>query len=147
MGANDGGPGHIHYAMHPGDTLTSGKTHLTPDNALVNAEGTAHAILQNDGNFVVYQNNPRAVVWDTKTHGDYGGTVRLKFQSDYNLVLYNAHNEVLWAAGTTDSGCDSTCHLLLQGDCNLVIYKGHAVIWASDHFCPSSHKTKGALRF
>lgn len=54
----------------------------------------AYATLQNDGNFVVYDNNGRAL-WNTYTYTQ--GASVLKMQSDGNLVIYrNSDNGFTW---------------------------------------------------
>ncbi len=55
------------------------------------------AVMQGDGNFVVYDSNQR-VVFTSKTDG-YSGA-RLIVQSDGNLVLYDTENKARWATNT-----------------------------------------------
>ncbi len=55
-----------------------------------------HAILQKDGNLVVYTTAGRAL-WSSKTHGHSGDHAHL--QNDGNFVVY-AGSKALWASGT-----------------------------------------------
>lgn len=55
-----------------------------------------HAILQKDGNLVVYTTAGRAL-WSSKTHGHPGDYARL--QNDGNFVVYGG-SKALWASGT-----------------------------------------------
>jgi hypothetical protein len=108
---------------------------LSSANSLANAGGTAHAIMQDDGNFVIYQNDGSKAVWSTSSSGKSGDTLKMIFQTDYNLVVYDG-SEVLWSSSTMNNDCDDTCRVVLQEDCNLVMYKGSDVKWATNKFCP-----------
>ena len=57
----------------------------------------ARGIMQEDGNFVVYdmEQNPPAPLWATNTHGNPGAY--LSVQGDGNLVIYSASDAVLWS--------------------------------------------------
>lgn len=55
------------------------------------------AVMQNDGNFVCYDNSGRAY-WATGTH-DHPGS-RIILQDDGNLVLYDPNTVPLWASNT-----------------------------------------------
>ena len=57
----------------------------------------ARAVMQGDGNFVVYdlEQNPVAPPWATHTDGN--GGAYLSVQGDGNLVVYSASNAVLWS--------------------------------------------------
>jgi hypothetical protein len=55
------------------------------------------AIMQNDGNFVLYDVNGRAL-WASGTYGHAGDTVAV--QNDGNLVVYNSSGGALWASNT-----------------------------------------------
>ncbi len=92
-------------------TATSSTKTLYPGDYLQN--GDYKAILQSDGNFVVYKKSTGAAVWHLGTYycGSYSN-YRLAIQSDGNLVLYsnkNNSNYWLWASGTDTASytCDN----------------------------------------
>jgi hypothetical protein len=64
--------------------------------------GAVRAIMQTDGNFVLYRSPtstlPRDAVWNTGTYGNPGAW--LFMQNDGNLVVYDANDRALWASGT-----------------------------------------------
>jgi surface antigen len=86
------------------------------DQYLMSADGQYRAVMQSDGNFVVYAPGNRPT-WYTGTNG--GSDRRLDMQSDGNLVVHNAAGQALWNAGTWGN---PGAHLVLQTDGNLVIY-------------------------
>ena len=62
------------------------------------------AILQDDGNFVVYGNNvgdPNDQFFNTKTFGHSPFAGYLIVQDDGNLVLYDGNKNALWQSGTS----------------------------------------------
>ncbi|MFT3776245.1 MAG: hypothetical protein QM820_63685 [Minicystis sp.] len=66
------------------------------------ASGTAgtsagRAVVQNDGNFVVYDGGGTPV-WASNTNGNPGAFLAL--QDDENLVLYAAHGPAIWSSDT-----------------------------------------------
>jgi hypothetical protein len=102
----------------PRSVLTGGNL-LSVNQRLVN--GKYHAVLQGDGNFVVYGKR----VWSTGTVGK--PATRLVMQTNSDLVLYSSF--ALWSSLSTSG---SEPRLVMQGDGNLVLYDeaGHAR-WAS----------------
>ncbi len=95
-----------------GQSLTGGAYTLTlqPDGNLVLSEpggnvvwatqthdqGVDKAVLQHDGNFVLYKGADAA--WSTETNGK--SADRLVVQADRNVVLYGTDGAALWASGT-----------------------------------------------
>lgn len=86
---------------------------LLPGEFLVSPGKTARALLQTDGNFVVYKKKPdgsEEIVWATHTYD--GNTLGLNLggflivQEDHNLVLYTADEDkkVAWATNTHEKG-------------------------------------------
>lgn len=107
-----------------GQQLTTGQVLYSFDNAY-------YAIMQTDGNFVVYRTGGGAT-WSTNTAGS--GAVRAVMQTDGNFVLYNANNGVVWASNT--SGHPNSYFFVYNGAA--VIYQIGAG-WASntsDHAAP-----------
>lgn len=80
------------------------------------------AIMQGDGNFVVY--GPNGAMWASGT-GVSGSTVTM--QSDGNLVVYAPGAVPKWASSTSGSNA----RLVMQDDGNLVIYSGSTPLWSS----------------
>lgn len=83
------------------------------------------ALMQNDGKFVVFDEN-KSITFETETRnmGEY-----LIMQDDGNLVIYKRHNEIIqteqrrrlysiWDTHTQGKGD----RLILQDDGNLVVY-------------------------
>ena len=100
-----------------GDTLRPGQT-LNPNESL-NSNGF-HAVMQSDGNFVLYGEGK--ALFQTAT----SGPGRLVMQSDGNLVLYNTSNQALFNTGTGSANS----HLTLQSDGNLVVYSPNRATWS-----------------
>jgi hypothetical protein len=70
----------------------------TSDKWATNTVGRgAYAVMQEDGNFVVY-NLDGSAVWASGTSSSAGAY--LNMQDDGNLVVYNSRNSALWSSGT-----------------------------------------------
>lgn len=120
--------------------LLSGR-HLNQGQALISQSRNYFAVLQEDGNFVLYVSphfSGKNALFSTGTHknGSKGGKgpFHLVLQKDHNLVLYDSEeeNRALWASGTKGRG-KGECKLIMQDDGNLVLYdKDEAAIWSSD---------------
>jgi hypothetical protein len=115
--------------------LTSGAAHagagsdrlhqnesLGRDSRLVSGDGRYAALLQGDGNLVVY--GPAGPIWSSNTSGRGGD--RITMQSDGNLVMY-AGGAVPFATNTRGGNPS----LVLQNDGNLVVYTSAGPVWAS----------------
>ncbi|WP_433682656.1 LysM peptidoglycan-binding domain-containing protein [Nocardia sp. CA-119907] len=63
---------------------------------LTHDQGVERAVLQEDGNFVLYKGEGAA--WATETNGSEPD--RLTVQADRNVVLYGKDGSALWASGT-----------------------------------------------
>mmetsp|Transcript_55447 Transcript_55447/g.92168 ORF Transcript_55447/g.92168 Transcript_55447/m.92168 type:complete len:310 (-) Transcript_55447:239-1168(-) len=97
------------------------KSQLFPDEILVvtdyllSDDERSIAVLQDDGNFVVYG---WSALWSAGTaDGNYNRFLIL--QGDGNIVLYNNDGGVAWAAGVSSA---SPAYLVMQDDGNLVAY-------------------------
>jgi hypothetical protein len=107
--------------LRPGATLRAGQF-------LRSGDGRVTAILQRDGNFVVYAGGGRPL-WATRTRGAASGNA-LVMQPDGNLVLYSSEGHPLWWTATAGKGSGSS--LVVQKDGNLVLYQGSGqVAWAA----------------
>jgi hypothetical protein len=123
---------------YTGDALLAEKC-LIPGDFLRSPSGEYVAIMQGDGNFVLYKGEPYSgeALWATDTlpgEGDHFA----KMQPDGNFVLYHGspHQQIApyWATDT-DQG-HASYFLRMQDDGNLVIYKGEPhstqAIWATN---------------
>jgi hypothetical protein len=106
-----------------GDTLRNGQR-LHHHQRITSQNGRFHAIMQGDGNFVVYEGT-RAVWASNTTNGLY-----ITPQSDHNLVIYDRENRAVFMTNTQNRG-SNRAHLIMQNDANLVLYDGSAPIWSS----------------
>jgi len=98
------------------DILNVGES-LSCGQMLVSRNNMFRAIMQEDGNFVVYDNLDKAI-WATKTNGK-GGKI-LTMQADNNLVIYTDTGKAVWSAKSNKK--NSKPQLIMQNDQNLVIY-------------------------
>lgn len=96
------------------------RSQLTPGQSLTSRDEFLRAVMQSDGNFVVYEReypgNPQRVLWSAGTSG--AGN-RLVMQDDGNAVVYSAGGRALWSTAT---GGNPGAVLVLQNDANLVVY-------------------------
>ncbi|MBV9593714.1 MAG: CHAP domain-containing protein [Actinobacteria bacterium] len=107
----------------PAATLASTQG-LGAGQVLSSPSGRYQAVMQGDGNLVVY--GPSGAIWSSGTAGT--GPGQLMMQSDGNLVLYSAGRPT-WASNTEPSAAD---RLVMQDDGNLVIYDGgNRPLWSS----------------
>lgn len=84
-------------------TLTAGQT-LQPNQFLTSSNRWYKAVMQEDGNFVVY-NKALKAVWSTLTYGK--GLSTFKYQADGNLVVYDAFNRPTWNSNTQNQAAIS----------------------------------------
>ncbi|XP_039889845.1 mannose-specific lectin-like [Simochromis diagramma] len=98
---------------------------LRKGESLVSVNGNFKAILQEDGNFVVYKWSP---IWATATNGK--NPARLLLQGDSNLVLYTQDDKPVWSSGTVNPD-NRTMRLTLTNDGRLVVTRNGAQIWSS----------------
>jgi cell wall-associated NlpC family hydrolase len=106
-------------AAQAATTLSAGQS-LSNGQQLTSSDGKYRAVMQSDGNFVVY--GPTGAMWWTGTQasGSY-----LAMQTDGNLVIY-AGGRAIWNAQT--SGANAS--LAMQPDGNLVVYSGGRPLWS-----------------
>jgi hypothetical protein len=93
--------------------------------------GRYRALMQTDGNFVVYS-TVTGPLWSSGTAGHPGSYLVLQ-QTDGNVVIYASNGHALWSTHTSgDIGAD----LEMQNDGNLVLYAGpvdnERAVWASN---------------
>lgn len=108
----------------PGTSNIVANTKLTGGQFLHDSTGLIQAIMQTDGNFVVYIGGKAK--FNTKTNGYKGASISL--QTDGNLVLRDKTGKVRWLTHTSIAG--GGAYLTLQADGNLVLRnKKNAPIW------------------
>ncbi|WP_176451753.1 CHAP domain-containing protein [Enemella dayhoffiae] len=106
------------------DRLTAGRE-LKAGQSLLSGDGRFSAVMQADGNFVVYERGIRSL-WGSGTAGT--GANRIVMQTDGNLVVY-APSGAKWATGTAPA---SDASLGMQTDGNLVLRsRGGLPLWTS----------------
>ncbi len=104
------------------DTLHAGQS-LSVGQELVSQSQAYRAIMQGDGNFVVY--GPGGATWSSQTAGSGGNEIIM--QNDGNLVIYAPGGKAVYSSATAPSSGDA---LVMQNDGNLVIYSGGVALWA-----------------
>ena len=94
-----------------------------------------YAVMQPDGNFVVYQGSlfvQGNAIWASNTQFKGTGPYHLDMQKDGNLVIYDKDNKPTWASLTYNKG-QNGYRLVMQDDRNLVLYDGtNKALWASN---------------
>src|SRR5256885_205852 len=102
---------------------------------LVSPNGTYTAIMQADGNFVVYQGTAGgSAVWASGVAPGVGnGPYNAVMQGDGNFVVYQGTGgHAIWASGVIPGVGNGPYNAVMQNDGNFVVYQGtgrHA-IWA-----------------
>jgi hypothetical protein len=106
------------------------ETALKNDEHIVSPCGRFKAIMQADGNFVIYKDG-ETPTWGSGSDGKGQGPYHLKMQGDGNLVIYDSAGTPTWASDTHGKGV-GPYELEMQCDGNLVIYdQAHAATWAT----------------
>jgi hypothetical protein len=99
-----------------GESLKAGE-------GLLSANGNFKAVMQTDGNLVVY-NNSGKTLWASNTFTT--NKTKLPYtavmQDDGNFVIYNVKGESVWASQTWHSKPDDTYSLIMQDDGLLTLY-------------------------
>lgn len=111
------------------NTLYSGQT-LYAGQSLVSSNSNYTAVLQNDGNFVIYNNITSNPLWATNTNTNYVSQASLTL-SYASILLLNINCVLKWSS-TQPLGCNGYSYLIMQNDGNLVIYKNGTAVWASN---------------
>ncbi len=111
---------------------------LNQDERLESNNNKYFAIMQSDGNFVVYSKkgeNGRDrdfPIWASQTFKKGQGPYKLIMQNDGNSVLYDKNGKPTWASNTNGRGTPPF-RVIMQDDGNLVVYdKNNRPTWASN---------------
>ncbi len=107
---------------------------------LTSANGRYNAVMQSDGNFVVYQVSPSTsrAIWSTGSSGWYA-----RMQNDGNFVIYNQSGTWNWTSQTGGRPLNMANYLIINDDGSLEIYANYASVWRSpadpyaEPTCPS----------
>jgi hypothetical protein len=101
--------------------------YLFPGQQLVANGCYQRAVMQTDGNFVVYGGNRARWASNTVNKGGYA-----VMQTDGNFVIYNWADRAVWATRTI-SHSPGASWLTMQDDGNLVLYEyNHGAVWSSN---------------
>ena len=100
-----------------GDLLVAGEG-LAPGQQLVSADRRYRAVMQPDGNFVVYAADGRVLA----ATGTYGAGNRLTMQADGNLVVHSSGGRPLW---DTRSWGNAGARVVLQTNGDLVVWRSN----------------------
>ena len=118
------------------DTLHSNET-LEEETHLSSISKHYFALVQSDGNFVVYKSdsfkrdNP---LWASNTYISRNPRpFKLRLLKDGNLVLLDNVGQPVWTSNSANKGDNSSHKLVMQNDGNLVLYDGRmSPIWATN---------------
>jgi len=110
-------PGSAGSVLRPPAQLSANQSLRSPNGRFV-------ALLQGDGNFVVFADGRPGFATRTRAAG-----AALALQSDGNVVIYDSQGRPLWASGTGGSG--GSDQLVMQDDGNLVFYGPRGAVWAT----------------
>ncbi|CAF2650846.1 unnamed protein product [Rotaria sp. Silwood2] len=120
--------------FNPSDKLQNGAI-LYQEEYLRSTNEAYYAIMQRDGNFVVYTSrdfSPVNAQWSSNSAGKDQQPFHLMMQNNGNLVIRDVNNKAIWSTHTAGIGAKPH-HLIMQIDRNLVLYDGnHQPIWASN---------------
>ncbi|HWS36756.1 MAG TPA: LamG-like jellyroll fold domain-containing protein, partial [Actinoplanes sp.] len=104
------------------NTLSAGQAMYAGDGLRSNG-GEFELLMQEDGNFVLYQKG--RAVWSTGTYPQPGAWLTL--QADGNLVVFSSTGTVLWSSNTAGTGAE---RLFLYDDGDLVLLDSTGrVVW------------------
>lgn len=100
---------------------------LYPDQAITSENGRFRLIYQLDGNLVLYDDQNKIPLWDSKSTGSSPGVAVL--QDDGNLVVYDGSERVVYKSNIPPS---SGSYLLVENSGNMAIYdRCTTLVWES----------------
>eukprot|EP01022_Parablepharisma_sp_SALTPOND_P016837 TRINITY_DN2565_c0_g1_i1.p1 TRINITY_DN2565_c0_g1~~TRINITY_DN2565_c0_g1_i1.p1 ORF type:complete len:265 (-),score=13.20 TRINITY_DN2565_c0_g1_i1:229-1023(-) len=106
------------------------KETLSQGYCLVSPNGNCRAVMQHDGNFVVYQ-GPATVVWSSGTKYYGWGPYRLVMTSYGRPTIYDSEDRDLWNTGSAKT--TGGIWLFLEDTCELVLTNNWpSVTWTSE---------------
>ena len=129
-----GGSIGISARFYVSDTLSDGGI-LYQEAFLRSTNEAYYAIMQRDGNFVIYTStdfSPVNAQWSSNSTERGQPPYRLVLQDNGNLIIFDANNIKTWSTRTAGIG-ERPYHLIMQIDRNLVLYDcNHRPIWVSN---------------
>lgn len=127
------------------ECTASKNTFLRASQCLTSPNRNYRAIMQHDGNFVIYErkNGKETAVWNTRTSGNAGAFLAL--QQDGNLVVYSKASKPLYNSKTSRKPfADYKLKLGDDGVLQLIKKSNNSVIWRS-HTPAGNNGTAGTL--
>ena len=126
------GNSNILWATNSAQDMTGGKrsflrpsTYLASGQALTSENGRFTAVMQTDGNFVLYDGQYPKWSMNTRGAGNY-----LIFQNNGNVMLTNEQQFEFWESNTRDQGAT---RFVLTNSGNLVLYDADMnTIWSTN---------------
>lgn len=120
--------------LYASDILPEGGI-LYQEDFLRSTNEAYYALMQRDGNFVVYTSpdfSPVNAQWSSNSTEKGQPPYRLVLQDNGNLIIFDANNVKTWSTRTAEVG-ERPYHLIMQIDRNLVLYDcNQRAIWASN---------------
>lgn len=107
--------------------LKSGQQ-LVAGQSLTSHDGRYTAIMQGDGNFVVYRIADGVAIWNTGTGGT--GADHIVMQGDGNLVIYTPDGRAVWWTGTAANA--NLANEFTVDDVGRAIVVAYAPVWVTN---------------
>jgi hypothetical protein len=107
---------------------------LEENKKLISKNGKYTAVMQTDGNFVIYSeiNGTGNPIWASNTGGLGKGPYRLIMQEDGNLCVYDSAKTPIWTTNTQGIK-KGPYKLIMHDDGNLIVYSSDkSIVWASN---------------
>jgi len=124
--------------LGPGETLYAGQ-------GLASHDGRYTAIMQGDGNFVVYRNSDMFAVWNTGTAGS--GANRAVMQTDGNFVVYTGDGRAVFNTGTAWQPGTSLGNEFTVDDQGMAAVIAYAPVWVTNTVTPGGAPAGDSLVF
>ncbi|NJR13048.1 MAG: hypothetical protein HC779_00370 [Phyllobacteriaceae bacterium] len=108
---------------------------LRANQFMASRNGKFFAVMQPNGNLVVFRGTPSAKgekIWASGTNGEAkGGAAYLQANGD--LAVFDTANRAQWRSGTNGNGVNRAFTLVMQNDGNLVVFdsQGGEALWSS----------------
>jgi hypothetical protein len=114
--------------------LRSGQS-LSVGQHLESHDGRYVAIMQGDGNFVVYRNADGVAIWNSGTGGT--GATFAVMQGDGNFVIYTADGRAVWSTGTSWQAGSLPNEFTID-DYGLAVVVSYIPVWVTNTVTPGA---------